>query len=227
MHIIQLIKGKMMNNPMKKINSMPRFLFGTFALIFSVFGFLIGESAISVLIFGVMGIGSITDSIFVKKGYLKRVYDPGTWFSLLFLGIGLAYIYIFQPVYTKDPFFYVFSILLVFLIGLAVYESRKMKKYQKTVGPYENAIETNPEDAAAWNNKGTVVAEFNAFQEAMDCFDKVLKINPHDAAALHNKGVVLEKQGKRQEAVKYYDSALKMDSGFNSAKKEGKIILES
>lgn len=223
---IQLIKGENEDKSMRKIENKPRLLFGIFFLIFPVYIFLSDGSALQLLIFGPTGIWFISDSIFGKKSYLNRNYHPGAWTGTLFLGIMITYIYVFQPVYAKDPVFYIFPIFFVFLSGIGVYEHRRIRKYQKAAESYEKALKLNPEDAAAWNNKGTVIAGFKAFQEAINCFENAIEINPKDGAAWYNKGVSLMELGKLQEAIEYYNTALKVDPGFKNAKESGEIILK-
>ncbi len=174
---------------------------------------------------GPTGIWFISDSVF-PKSHLNRVYNPGTWVGILFLGIMTAYIYVFQPAYVKYPVFYVFPVFFIFLSCTAVYEHLRVRKYRKAVEPYENALKVNPEDFTAWNNKGAVIVGFKAYREAIKCFSKAIELNPKEAAALYNTGIVFMELGNLQEALKYYNAAMDIDPGFKNAKKSGEIILE-
>ena len=90
------------------------------------------------------------------------------------------------------------------------------KKYEKAIGCYDKALEINPNDAEAWNNKGYVLDELGRYEEAIECYDKALDINQNFAEAWNNIGVVLCSLGKYEEAIECYDKALKINP--NNAK---------
>lgn len=210
---------------MRKIENKFRLLIGIFFLAYSVYVFLSEGSPILLLFMGPTSIWFISDGLF-PKNHLNRVYNPGTWIGTLFLGVMTVYTYVFQPAYVKFPVFYIFPIIFIFMLGVAVYEHQRVRKYQKAVEPYENALKIDPEDVTAWNNKGTAVAEFKIYSEAIKCFNRAIELNPKGAAALYNTGIILMELGNLQEAIKYYNAALDMDPGFKNAKKSGEIILE-
>jgi tetratricopeptide (TPR) repeat protein len=64
-----------------------------------------------------------------------------------------------------------------------------MNKYNEAIQCYDKALEINPRDAKAWNNKGLAYADMNKYNEAIQCYDKALEINPRDAEAWYNKGL--------------------------------------
>ncbi|HEX3012915.1 MAG TPA: tetratricopeptide repeat protein [Methanobacterium sp.] len=210
---------------MKKIGSKFQLIIGVFFLVYSFYPFLNKASLVPYIFFAPIGVWNILDGMFAKN-HVNRTYHPGMWIAMVFWGILIAYIYLFQPVYVKDPAFWIYVIPFIFLLGMAVYEQKMVRKYQKAVEPYENAIKANPEDTAAWNNKGATIAKFKAYQAAVQCFNRAIEINPKEAAALYNIGVVLMELGNLQEALKYYNVAQELDPGFKNAKKSGEMILE-
>ena len=56
---------------------------------------------------------------------------------------------------------------------------------------FDKAIEINPQNSNAWNNKGVALGNLNKYDEAMKAFDKAIEINPQDSDAWNNKGVAL------------------------------------
>ncbi|MGB9979270.1 tetratricopeptide repeat protein [Methanobacterium sp.] len=211
---------------MKKIENKFQLIIGIFFLVYSAYPLLSEVPLVPYIFFAPLGIWNIIDGLFQKKGHINQSYHPGMWIGMLLWGITIAYIYLFQPVYVKDPVFYIYIIPFVVLLGMAIYEQQRVKKYKKALKPYEKAIKANPEDTAAWNNKGATIAKFKAYHAAIQCFNKVIEINPKDAAALYNIGVILMELGNLQEALKYYNIAQDLDPGFKNAKKAGEMILE-
>jgi tetratricopeptide (TPR) repeat protein len=45
---------------------------------------------------------------------------------------------------------------------------------------YDKALSINPDDANAWNSKGTLLGNLGRYKEAIECFDRSLDINPHN-----------------------------------------------
>lgn len=178
-----------------------------------------------------MGGFLILNGLFIKQGYLNSIYHPSFWLFTLVFGITEIYIYTIQPIVLKNPGFVINSLFLVGFIIATIYGYKKILKYKKEVKTYDETLEINPEDVTALNNKGAITANFKAYNEAMDYFDKVLELELDDAAALHNKGLVLTKFERTRKAtakaIEYMDMALEADPGFEMAKKEGKIILET
>ena len=211
---------------MKKIESKFQLIIGVFFLAYSAYPLLAEVSIVPYIFFAPIGIWNIIDGIFQRRGYQNSSYHPGMWIAMVLWGIIIAYIYLFQPVYAKDPVFYIYIIPFIAILALAIYEQQRIKKYQKAIKPYENAIKVNPVDTTAWNNKGATIAKFKAYPAAIQCFNKVIEIDPKNSAALYNIGVVLMELGNLQEALKYYNVAQDLDPGFKNAKKAGEMILE-
>lgn len=72
-------------------------------------------------------------------------------------------------------------------------------------------LETNPNDASAWNAKGIFHAQKHEFGEALRSFDRAIHLNPDLAPAHTNRGRVLLVLGpeKAKDALKSFDRALK------------------
>jgi len=84
---------------------------------------------------------------------------------------------------------------------------------QKIVGSsgYNNALEIEPQDAAAWSNKGKTLFSLGRHQKAIDCYNKALEIDPRYVAAWSNKGGILLLLGRHQEAIDCCNKALEIN----------------
>src|SRR5271157_692852 len=87
-----------------------------------------------------------------------------------------------------------------------------LNKSDEALKAYDKAIEINPQNTDAWNNKGDALSKQNKYDEALKAFDKAIEINPQNTDAWNNKGDALSKQNKSDEAKKAYDKAIEIDS---------------
>ena len=90
-----------------------------------------------------------------------------------------------------------------------IYE--KLAKHEEAIGSYDKAIEIDPDNVYAWNNKGTALGELGRHDEALKCFDKILEIDPENAHAWNNKGVALGRLSRYDEALECFSKAIEID----------------
>lgn len=76
------------------------------------------------------------------------------------------------------------------------------------VKDYDKAIEIDPHNGIAWNNRGNALVILNRTEEAVRSYDMAIKINPLDAIALSDKGAALIKLGKYEDAENCLNQAL-------------------
>ncbi len=50
--------------------------------------------------------------------------------------------------------------------------------YEEAIKCYDKAIEIEPNNAEAWNNKGIVLGRLSKYEEAIACYDKAIEIEP-------------------------------------------------
>ena len=110
-----------------------------------------------------------------------------------------------EPAGTLDTYF---------KLGNFEYESGN---FEKAVEYYDKIIAINPQDDAAWNNKGSVLDDLDQKDEAIKCYDRAIEINPQDDAAWNNKGTVLFELGRKDEAIKCYDKGLEINPQYEYA----------
>jgi tetratricopeptide (TPR) repeat protein len=93
-------------------------------------------------------------------------------------------------------------------------------KFENALTYYDRAIEINPENVLAWNDKGVALFKLERDDEALEAYARALQIEPTNLDAIRNTGFVLRAQGKFEEAIKWYDRAIA--SGGDVGDMEGK-----
>ena len=84
------------------------------------------------------------------------------------------------------------------------------KSYEKALDFFDKAIETQPDLAGAWNNRGVALGYLGKYQEAIAAYDKAIEIQPDYATAWNNRGVTLGNLGDYQKATADFDKAIKI-----------------
>ena len=91
------------------------------------------------------------------------------------------------------------------------------KAHSAAIGCYDKALEIDPKNAVAWNNKGKSLNSLGRYEEALECCEKSLEIEPEGAYASGNKGISLDNLGRAVEAIECYDQVLAIDPKDASA----------
>ena len=52
-----------------------------------------------------------------------------------------------------------------------------LNKYDEAIKGYDKAIESNPHNSAAWNNKGLSLDHLDKFDETIIAYDKAIELN--------------------------------------------------
>lgn len=80
------------------------------------------------------------------------------------------------------------------------HEAARAGEMQQALQHFDTALQTDPDYAAAWHEKGNCLDEMGKCEEAVSCFDRSLDLDPFNAETWFNKGIVLKKMGKDNEA---------------------------
>lgn len=75
----------------------------------------------------------------------------------------------------------------------------------------DKAIEYNPKDGAAYNDRALCMVELGIIDKALDYFDKGIEVEPDYATIYHNKGWLLNNIGRHTEAIKCFRKALELE----------------
>jgi tetratricopeptide (TPR) repeat protein len=84
-------------------------------------------------------------------------------------------------------------------------------KYEEAIASYDKALEINPDDDQAWNNRGSALDNLERYEEAIASYDKALEIKPDKYQPCYNRGVILGKLERYPEAIESYDKALEIN----------------
>jgi tetratricopeptide (TPR) repeat protein len=101
-----------------------------------------------------------------------------------------------------------------FSMGMDYYSQNK---FEEAVQAYNRAIEIDPQDAEAWNNKGTALGVLGRYDEAIQAFEKAIEINSSYAEAWYNMGVVFDLQGNYYQAIRAYNEATRINPEYEKA----------
>jgi len=84
--------------------------------------------------------------------------------------------------------------------------------YESALQCYSNTTIITPNDAEAWNYKGSALFQMDRLDEALQCFERAIVLQSSHVGAWNNKGLILADQGKYEEAIKCYDVAIQINS---------------
>ncbi len=92
-----------------------------------------------------------------------------------------------------------------------------LKDSAKALENYNQAIQRNPNDAQAHNNRGSVYSEQENYAAALADFNQAIKLNPNYVNAYSNRGVVYGKQGNYAAALADLNQAIKLNPNYANA----------
>jgi tetratricopeptide (TPR) repeat protein len=89
--------------------------------------------------------------------------------------------------------------------------SKSLGKYDEAIKAYDEAIRLDPEDAAAWNNKGNALDELGRYEEAIKSYNRAAELSEDYSENRLRKGNSHYDAGRYLAAIKYYDAIIKDD----------------
>lgn len=100
--------------------------------------------------------------------------------------------------------------------------SKGNEHYRKgELGPamsaYNRAIEMEPKNPIAWNNKGLILAVVGKYEQALECHQTALGLDERYIDAISNIGMIHSKMRNYDEAMKYYDMAIALKQNHETA----------
>jgi len=84
-------------------------------------------------------------------------------------------------------------------------------QYDKAMKVFDKAIESDPQNPAAWSCKGITLTILGKYDEAIKAFDISTEINPLDSTCWAGKGLAFEGLNKPKEAIKAFDKAIEIN----------------
>jgi tetratricopeptide (TPR) repeat protein len=103
------------------------------------------------------------------------------------------------------------------LIGEMMYFQAQIEiikeDFQGAIRYLDLALEHNPSDGAAYNDRALCMIELGSLEGVIDYFDKGIAAEPDYATVYHNKGWFLNKLGKHEEALLLFHKTLELEPG--------------
>jgi tetratricopeptide (TPR) repeat protein len=74
-----------------------------------------------------------------------------------------------------------------------------LQRDDEALASYNQAIQTNPNIADLWYNKGATLSNLHRYEKALAWFDKVLEIDPNNAIAQTTRALTLATNPRKPE----------------------------
>ena len=85
------------------------------------------------------------------------------------------------------------------------------KRWNEALNAYNKAIELNPNDASAYNNRGLAYDNLDKNDLAIADYEKAIELNPKYRDAFNNIGNSYGRRGYYKQAILYYDRAIELN----------------
>ena len=93
----------------------------------------------------------------------------------------------------------------------------KTEDLEKSIKNYNNLIDENPNNIAAYYNRGLDKQSLGRYEEALEDYNKVIELNPNYSEAYNNRGGIKVNISKYAEALKDFSKAVKINSDYAEA----------
>jgi tetratricopeptide (TPR) repeat protein len=97
------------------------------------------------------------------------------------------------------------------------YNLYNQEKFNESLQAYDKALELDPLDFEAWNNRGTDLGLLGNYDEALKSFENAVSLNDSYAEAWYNMGVIYDIKGYYATAVQAYKRATQIDPSYQKA----------
>ncbi len=87
----------------------------------------------------------------------------------------------------------------------------ELSRYSEALESYDRALELDPKNVYAWNNRGNTLNSLSRYSEALESYDRTLELDPKDTIAWNNRGYTLYNLSRYSEALESYERALELD----------------
>jgi len=84
-------------------------------------------------------------------------------------------------------------------------------RWSEALNAYDKAIELNPDNASAYNNRGLAYDHLDKNDPAIADYKKAIELNPKYGDAFNNLGKTFSKLENYQRAILYYDRAIELN----------------
>ena len=92
-----------------------------------------------------------------------------------------------------------------------------LRQTDKAIEAYSHAIELNPNNVFAYNNRGLVYAKKGDYKRAIKDLNKAIELDPNYVEAYNNRGIAFEGEGDFDRAIADHSTAIKLNSDYAEA----------
>jgi len=91
-------------------------------------------------------------------------------------------------------------------------------KYDDAIADFDKAIALDPNDAAAYGNRGNAYYSKGEVDRAIADYTKAIALDPNFADAYTNRGVVYYEKGNKEQTIADFRKVLAIDPSHQDAK---------
>ena len=91
-------------------------------------------------------------------------------------------------------------------------------KYDDAIADFDKAIALDPNDAAAYGNRGNAYYSKGEVDRAIADYTKAIALDPKLVQARYNRGIAYRKKGDKEQAIADFRKALEIDPSDQDAK---------
>ena len=84
-------------------------------------------------------------------------------------------------------------------------------KYDEAINAFNQAIQLDPTDAVAYNNRGAAYGQMGNHKQQIEDCNKALQLNPKDAIAYNNRGVAYGELGYYEQEIEDCTKAIELN----------------
>lgn len=94
------------------------------------------------------------------------------------------------------------------------YDAVEAKEYENAIIYYNKAIELNPDDAIAYNNRGCAKVDLKDYTGAIEDYNKAIQLNPDKDKAYRNRGDAKYNIQDYTGAIEDYNKAIQLNPDY-------------
>ena len=90
-------------------------------------------------------------------------------------------------------------------------------RYEDAIASYDQAIQINPDLAAAWSGRGKSLDKLKRYEEALASHNQSIQINPDEYKSWFGKGYSLRNMQRYEEALLAYEKVIQLKPDYHHA----------
>jgi tetratricopeptide (TPR) repeat protein len=103
---------------------------------------------------------------------------------------------------------------------------KQRKELEKAIAAQTKFLEKNPDNSAAYNDRGNLYYRAGLYQQAVEDYSKAIDLDPDNAAAFNNRGNTYDKLGQPDKAIAGLTQAIEIDANYKEAYYNRATIFE-